>query len=132
MSFITADTFAKNCIFTIRQLKKRGEKSVLWIRIKDLAKKLDINFFFDSFDKEIKGKFKDNCPTKQQIKKYKRHGSKLKISNDIKDKDVKFVYAYEDVVIPIIMTSRSLKAIKFRSKLGFNHYDITLKNDHQC
>ena len=90
--------------------------------MEDLAKKLDMKNIFDSVDKEIKDKFKDNCPTKQQIKEYKRHGSKF-------DKDAKFVYAREHVVIPIIMGSRSPKAIEFRSKLGFNQSDVTLKKE---
>ena len=82
----------------------------------DLAKKLDIKSIFDSIDKESKGRFKDSHLTKQQIKKYKRHGSEF-------DKDVKFVYARGDIVIPVIIGSRSSKAIEFRS----NQYDIALK-----
>ena len=42
-------------------------------------------------------------------------------------KNIKFVYAHENVVIPIIMGSRSPKAIEFRTSLGFSQYDITLK-----
>ena len=59
--------------------KKKTKITVLWIRIKDLI------------DKEIKDKFKD-CPTKEQIKKHKKHGSEF-------NKDLNFVYAHEDVVI---------------------------------
>ena len=69
-----------------------------------------------------KGKFKDTCPTKEQIEKLKRHGSEF-------SEDIKFVYAHENVVIFITMGSRSSKAIDFRSKLGFNQYDITLKKE---
>ena len=38
------------------------------------------------------------------------------------------MYAHEDVITPIIMHCRvsTPKTIKFRSKLGFNQYDITL------
>ena len=75
MVFITAEVLAENCICTIRRQKK-GKESVLRIRIKDLGEKLNIKNIFDSVDKEIKGKFK-NCPTKEQIKKYKKYGSKL-------------------------------------------------------
>ena len=121
MVFIIAEVFAENCIYTIKQQKR--DKTVLWIRIKDLNKKLDIKNIFDLVDKEIKGRFnKDNCPSKEQIRKYKRHGSEF-------DKDVKFVYAREVVVIPIIIGGRSPKAIEFRSKLGFSQYDITLKKE---
>ena len=121
MVFIIAEVFAENCIYTIKQQKR--DKTILWIRIKDLNKKLDIKNIFDLVDKEIKGRFnKDNCPSKEQIRKYKRHGSEF-------DKDVKFVYAREVVVIPIIIGGRSPKAIEFRSKLGFSQYDITLKKE---
>ena len=50
---------------------------MLWIRIKDLGGKLDTKNIFDSVDKEIKGKFKDSYPTKQQIKKYRKIGSEF-------------------------------------------------------
>ena len=59
MVFITAEVFAENCIYTIKQ--KKDNTTVLWIRIKDLSEKLNIKNIFDSIDKEIKGKgkFKD-------------------------------------------------------------------------
>ena len=120
MVFITAEVFAENCICTIRRQKK-GKESVLRIRIKDLGEKLNIKNIFDSADKEIKSKFK-NCPTKEQIKKYKKCGSEL-------IEGIKHIYANEDVVIPVIMGGRSPEAIKFRSKLGFTQYDITLKKE---
>ena len=90
--------------------------------IQDLGEKLDIKNIFDSVDKEIKGKFKDSYPTKQHITKYKKHGSEF-------IKGVKFIYAHENVVIPVIMSSRSPKAIEYRSKLRFSQYDITLKKE---
>ena len=39
------------------------------------------------------------------------------------------MYAHECIIIPVIMTSRSSKAIKFGSKLGFSQYEITLKKE---
>ena len=108
--------------FIQKTTKKKGKEPVLWIRIKDLGEKLDAKNVFDLVDKEIKGKFKDSYPTKQQIKKYKRHGSEFA-------KDVKFVYPHENVVTPIIMGNISPKGIEFRSRLGFNQYDITLKKE---
>ena len=79
---------------------------------------------FDIVDKEIKRKFETNYPTEQQIRKYKRHGSELL-------KDEKFMYAHEDIITPIIIHCRvsTPKTIKFRSKLGFNQYDITLTKE---
>ena len=94
----------------------------MWIRIKDIRKKLDIKNIFQLVDTEIKGKFKDVYPTKQQIKKYKRYSSEY-------IEDVKHIYAPEDVVISVIMGGRSPKVFKFRSKLGFTQYDITLKKE---
>ena len=82
---------------------------------------MNIKNIFDSVDKEIKGKFK-NFPTKEQIKKYKEYGLEL-------SKGIKHIYAYEDVVIPVIMDGKSSEAIEFRSKLGFTQYDITLKKE---
>ena len=65
-----------NCIHIISQLK-RGRVSILWLRIKDIGRELDVKNVFDLVDKEIKGKFETNYPTEQQIRKYKRHGSEL-------------------------------------------------------
>ena len=39
------------------------------------------------------------------------------------------MYAHECIIVPVIMHCRSPTAIEFRSKLGFNQYDITFKND---
>ena len=82
---------------------------------------MNIKNIFDSVDKEIKRKFK-NCPTKEQIKKYKKYGSEH-------IKGIKHSYVHEDVVIRVIMGGRSPEAIEFRSKLGFTQYDITLKKE---
>ena len=51
----TAETFAKNCVHTIKV-----NKTVLWIKMIDNQKKLDIKNIDDLVDKEIKGKFKTN------------------------------------------------------------------------
>ena len=59
---ISAETFAKNCVHTIRQLK-RGKEPVLWIRTKDIGRKLDVKNICDLVDKEIKGNLETNHPT---------------------------------------------------------------------
>ena len=117
---ISGETFAKNYIYTINQLKK-GKESVLWIRIEDIGETIDVKNIFDLVDKEIKGKFETNYLTEQQISKYKRYGSKL-IENE------KFKYAHECIIILVIMHCRvsTPKSSEFRSKLGFNQYNITL------
>ena len=55
----TAETFAKNCVHTIK-LNKADNKSVSCIKIIDTQKKLDVKNIHDLVDKEIKGKFKTN------------------------------------------------------------------------
>ena len=74
--------------------------------------------------KKFEGKFETNYPTEQQIRKYKRHGSEF-IKNE------RFMYAHECIIIPIIMHCRisTPKSYDFRSKLGFNQYDITLTKE---
>ena len=92
---ISAETFARNCIHTISQLK-RGKESILWLNIKDIGRELDVKNIFDLVNKEIKGKFETNYPTVQQIRKNKRHGSEF-------IKDIKFMYAHESIIMSIIM-----------------------------
>ena len=60
---VTAETFAKNCVYTIK-VNKTDSKSVLWIK-----KKLDVKNIHDLVDKEINNKFKTNNLTDEQIKK---------------------------------------------------------------
>ena len=110
---ISAETFAENCIHTITQLRK-GKEPILWIRIKDIGRKLDVKNIFDLVDKEIKDKFE----------KYKRHGSEF-------IEGIKLIYAHECIMIPIIMHCRvsTRKTIKFESKLGFNQSDIKLTKE---
>ena len=118
---ISAEPFTKNCIHTITQLRK-GKKLALWLKMKDVEKKLGVENIYDSVDKETKGKFGTNYPTKQQIKKYKRNGSEF-------IEDIKFIYAHECIIMPIIMHCRSPAAIEFRSKFGLNQNDITLAKE---
>ena len=74
--------------------------------------------------KEIKGKRETKDRTKQEIRKYKRHGSKL-IDGE------KFVYTHEDIILPIVMSCRvsRTEAIECRSKLGFKQHYIILSKE---
>ena len=67
---------------------------------------------------------KINYLAKQQIRKYKRHGSEIIQSTT-------FMYAHEYIIIPKIVDCRvsTTKIIEFKSKLGFNQYDITLTKE---
>ena len=68
-------------------------------------------------DKDIKGKFKTNNLTDEQIKKYKIHGSELIDSE-------KFMYAHEGIIIPLIMYCRTPESHKFNRSLGFKLHDV--------
>ena len=116
---ISKKTFSKCCIHNIADREKK-----LWLRIKDIGEKLDVTNIFGLVNKAIKGKFESNYPTEQQIREYKRHGSEL-------IRDEKFMYTHECIIIPVIMHCRvsTPKSIEFRSKLGFNQYDITLTKE---
>ena len=96
----------------------------MWLINKDIWEKLGVVNINDLIDKEIKGKFKTNNPTKQQIKEYERHRSELTDGE-------KFVYTNKDIIMPIIMSCRVsiLEAIKFRSKLRFKQNDIILSEE---
>ena len=72
--------------------------------------------------KKLKAYLKTIVPQKNKSEKIKRHGSEF-------DEDIKFVYTHENFVMPVIMGCRSPKAIGFRSGLGFNQYDITLRKE---
>ena len=75
----------------------------------DKQKKLDLKNTNDLVHKEIKGKFKSNNVTDEQIKKYKRFG---------------FVYAHEDVIILVMMHCRTPELCKFKRSLRFKLYDV--------
>ena len=63
---VTAETIPKNCVHTIK-LNKAGNKPVLWIKMIDIQKKFDVENIHDLVDKQIKGKFKTNNRTDEQI-----------------------------------------------------------------
>ena len=65
---VNAETFTKNCVHTIKR-NKTANKSVSWIKMIDIQKKVNDKNIHDLVDKEIKGKFKTNNLTDEQIKK---------------------------------------------------------------
>ena len=88
------------------KVNKAVNKSVLWIKVIEMQKELDVRNIHDLVDKEIKFKFKTNNPTNKQIKKYKKRGSEL-----IDGKN--FVYAHEGIIIPVKKHCRTPKLCKF-------------------
>ena len=115
---VTAETFAKNFVFvhTIK-VNKTSNKSVLWIQMIDIQKKLDVKHIHDLVKKYIKDKFKTNNLTDEQIKKYKIHGSELFDSE-------KFMYAHEGVIIPVLIHCRRPDSCKFKRNLEFKLHDV--------
>ena len=85
---------------------------MLWIKMIDIQKKLNVKNIHDLVDKEIKGKFKANNLTDEQIKKYKRHWSEL-------IKGEKFVYAHEGITILVIIHWITPESCKFKRSLEF-------------
>ena len=116
---ISAETYAKNCVYNITD----KEKNIL-LRNKDIGEKLSVENNYNLIDKEIKGKFETRNLTNEQIREYKTHGSEL---ND----GEKFMYTREDIIMNIIMRCRvsTPEAIEFRSKLGFKQHDIILTKE---
>ena len=112
----TAETFAKNCVHTIK-VNKTDNKSVLWIKTIDIQNRLDVKNIHNLVDKEIKSKFKTNNLTDEQIKNYKIHGSEL-IEGE------KFMYAHDGVIIPVIMHCITPKSCKFKRNLEFKLHDL--------
>ena len=121
---ISAETWNDAGVGVIIINYKGQDKPVLWLRIKDIGRELDVKNIFDLVDKEIKGKFETDYPTEPKIRKYKRHGSEF-------IEDTKFMYAHECIIIPTIAHCRvsTPKSIEFRSKLGFNQHDIILTKE---
>ena len=109
----TAETFAKNCVHKVK-VTKTDNKSVLWIKMIDTQKRL-----------EIKSKFKNNNLTDEQIKKCKKHGSKL-IDGE------KSVYAPESIIIPVIMHFKTLESYTFKRILGFKLRDVINCKEKKC
>ena len=112
----TVEIFAKNYVHTIK-LNKKDNKSVLWIKMTDIQKKLDVKNIHDLVDKEVKSKFKTNNLTDERIKKCKIHGSEL-IDGET------FIYAHEGVKIPVIMHFRTPESSKLKQNLGFKLHDV--------
>ena len=112
----TVEIFAKNYVHTIK-LNKTDNKSVLWIKMTDIQKKLDVKNIHDLVDKEVKSKFKTNNLTDERIKKCKIHGSEL-IDGET------FIYAHEGVKIPVIMHFRTPESSKLKQNLGFKLHDV--------
>ena len=72
---------------------------------------------YDLITKQIQGILNNRNPIKQQIKKCKRWT------------DNGFIYIYEELALTIIMDCRVPTTVEFRTKLGFNKYDIMINKE---
>ena len=101
---------------------------LLLLCIPDISKRLGCAKIYDMIDKEIKGKYnvkKMNELTKEQTRKYTIGKSRLIEGSE------QFMYAHEVIAISIIMQTRlsKPKTIKFRSDLGLDQINLTLKKE---
>ena len=87
---ISAETYAKNCLYNIIDKEK-----MLRARKKDIGEKLGVENIYYLIDKELKGRFETRNPTKKP-REYKRHESQL-IDGE------KCMYTSEDIIMPIIL-----------------------------
>ena len=78
--------------------------------------------------KKSKADLRLGNPINEQIREYKRHGSKL---IDGRWRNEKFAYTREDIIMPIIMYYRvsTPEAIEFKTRLGFNQHDLIMAKD---
>ena len=79
----------------------------------DIGINLGVKNIYDLVIKEIKGICKTRNPTKQQIRKYKRHASEL-FSGE------KGKYIIVDIALKIIINSDVSTATNFRNELDLN------------
>ena len=125
---ISAETWNKAEVSVIRVHENDDVNKTLLqlLCICDLSKRSGCKNIYDLIDKGIKGKYnvkKMNELTKHQIRKYKI--DKARLFKGSKHS----MYVHEDIAISMIVQSRlsNPKMIKFRSDLGFNQINLTLK-----
>ena len=121
---INANTYAKNCIYAIKVIKK-DNKLVLWIKRHDIQEKIDLKVMSDPTIKAIKSICNTKSPTKEQIRKYKRHGKEF--INGLTG-----IYIRKNLALSIIMDCRKSRPNKFRSKLRFTQHDLKISKEHSA
>ena len=79
-----------------------GKRKLYWVRVYDVQKGVGVENIYDLVRKEICGIFETNKPTKEQKRKYKRHGKEW-LNDDI------YTYASSDLILKIIMYNKGSK-----------------------
>ena len=68
---ISAETYAKNCVYTKKENKKVDKKHSLWIRMIDIRKSLDVENIYDLVRKKISCRYESNNSTQQKLENIK-------------------------------------------------------------
>ena len=84
-------TDAKVCTIKI------GNKNLFWVKVNDVQNGLGVKNMSDLVRKEIHGIFETKNPTKDQVKKYKRHENELHNNSN-----ATLVYVRSDLMSRII------------------------------
>ena len=113
---ISAETWKKCGIKTAILNNRTKNKKELWLKMRDVQDELGVKNMSDLVRKEIFGIFNTTNPTEEQIWDYEAW-----LDDGL--------YIIEELALKIIMHCRIPAAIKLRSKLGFNQYDITLTKE---
>ena len=109
-------TDAKVCTIKI------GNKKLFWVKVNDVQNGLGVKNMSVLVRKEIHSIFETKNPTKDQVKKYKRH------ENDLhNNSNATLVYVRSDLMSRIIKNCRGEK--KKRYKSGFTLHDITISKE---
>ena len=109
-------TDAKVCTIKI------GNKKLFWVKVNDVQNGLGVKNMSVLVRKEIHSIFETKNPTKDQVKKYKRH------ENDLhNNSNATLVYVRSDLMSRIIKICRGEK--KKRYKSGFTLHDITISKE---
>ena len=109
-------TDAKVCTIKI------GNKKLFWVKVNDVQNGLGVKNMSVLVRKEIHSIFETKNPTKDQVKRYKRH------ENDLhNNSNATLVYVRSDLMSRIIKNCRGEK--KKRYKSGFTLHDITISKE---
>ena len=83
-----------------------SNKKLFWVRMYDVQQRIDVKNMSDLVRKEIPGIFRTKNPTKDQVRKYKRHEKELDHNST-----ASFVYVRSD-----LMSKRIKKIVEVKSK----------------
>ena len=138
MVVITVENYMNARVHTIAQ----GKRELLQVKMLDVPKGLGLKNISDLIRKEIQGIYETNCPTKEQINKYKRSEAELDLKNSYSSSLIKYVRS--DLMEKIIKNCRGVKRCNdginrmqkeqerqdFRIIWGFKQNDIYKRKEY--